>query len=175
MRTVLHRGLFGPCGHLFNTNCECKKETLYDYQKHLVDINVWPLETVFQTTPMNEILDRLEKFKFDAKSSACGTCRHDYKGRVTSIEKYVRSYFDGLCLDCLDRSKPKLADTDMDYWRHHELKEHEWVKGCRFPHKQPTWYFSFNGRKEERDRLIKEKNFASTDDHSDSDQDEHDE
>ena len=106
---------------------------------------------------MNEILDRLESFNFEAKSSACGPCRKDYGGMVRRTEKKVREYFDGLCLDCLNRSKPKLGNTDMDYWRHNDLKEHEWVMGCRFPHKQPTWYFSFNGRKEERDRLIKEK------------------
>ena len=106
---------------------------------------------------MNEILDRLESFNLEAKSSACGPCRKDYGGMVTRTEKKVREYFDGLCLDCLNRSKPKLGSTDMDYWRHNDLKEHDWVKGCRFPHKQPTWYFSFNGRKEERDRLIKEK------------------
>lgn len=76
---------------------------------------------------------------------------------VKRIETRVRGYFDGLCLDCLDRSKPKLGDADKDYWRHATLKEHEWVRGCRFPHKQSTWYFSFNGRKEDRDRLIKEK------------------
>ena len=124
---------------------------------------------------MNEILNRLQKFKFEAKSRSCGTCHIDYKGRVTRIENYVRKYFDGLCLDCLDRSKPKLGDTDTDYWCHHELKEDEWIKGCRFLHKQPTWYFSFNGRKEERDRLIKEKKFDSrpgrreSEDHSDGD------
>ena len=130
-------------------------ETLYSYQKHLFDLEVWPLEEVFQKTPMNEILNRLQKFNFQAKSRACGTCHIDYKGKVTRIEKYVRVYFDGLCLDCLDRSKPKLGDVDMDYWRHHKLREDDWIKGCRFPHKQPTWYFSFNGRKEERDRVMK--------------------
>ncbi len=130
---------------------------------------------------MNAILDRLKRFEFEAKSSVCGTCHQDYKGMVKRIENYVRHYFDGLCLDCLDRSKPKLRDIDMDYWRHHQLKENEWVKGCRFPHKQPTWYFSFNGRKEERDRLMKEKKFdgrprrRESEDHSDSDQEEHDE
>lgn len=67
----------------------------------------------------------------------------------------VNGYFHGLCLDCLDRSKPKVGDVDMDYWEHDQLKEHEWVHGCRFNHKQPTWYFSFNGRKEERDRMVK--------------------
>ena len=104
---------------------------------------------------MSEILYRLGKFKFEAKSSACGACRQDYKGKVTRTEEIVEDYFGGLCLDCLDRSKPKLGDPDMDYWRHHTLKENEWITGCRFRHKQPTWYFSFNGRKEERDRMVR--------------------
>ena len=104
---------------------------------------------------MNEILDRLGKFNFEAKASACGTCRHNYKSNVEHIQQYVSVYFDGLCLDCLDRSKPKLGDPDMDYWRHNRLKEDEVVRGCRFRHKQPTWYFSFNGRKEDRDRFMK--------------------
>ena len=111
--------------------------------------------------PMSEILDNLNKFNFEAaQPGACATyCRQDYKGMVSRIEERVREYFDGLCLDCLDRSKPKLEDIDVDYWRHNDLKEHEFVRGCRFLHRQPTWYFSFNGRKEERDRLVKEKRF----------------
>ena len=103
---------------------------------------------------MNEILDCLEKFKFEAKPSACGVCRRDYNGPIEETVKFVRYYFDGLCLDCLDRSKPKSKDPDMDYWRHNELKEHQWVTGCRVRHKQPSWYFSFMGRKEDRDRFM---------------------
>ncbi len=120
-------------------------------------MEIWPLETVFMKTCMSDILDNLKKFSYEAKSSACGSCRQDYRGMVMRIETRVRGYFNGLCLDCLDRSKPKHGDADTDYWRHATLKEHEWVRGCRFAHKQPTWYFSFNGRKEDRDRLVKEK------------------
>ena len=108
---------------------------------------------------MSELLQRLNKFNFEPKSSACGTCRQDYRVKVTRTVDYVDDYFDGLCLDCLDRSKPKLGDADMDYWRHNDVKENEWVTGCRFRHKQPTWYFSFNGRKEDRDRLMKVRPF----------------
>ena len=157
LQTVLHRGLFEPCDHLFKAKYACRKETLYDYQNHLFDIGVWPLETIFMKTYMTEILQNLTKFEYEAKSSACGECRRDYKGMVKRIRERVLKYFDGLCLDCLDRSKSKLNDADADYWCHATLKEHEWVRGCRFPHKQPTWYFSFNGRKEDRDRLVKEK------------------
>ena len=72
----------------------------------------------------------------------------------------VRRCFDGLCLDYLDSCKPKLGNSDMDYWLHATLKEYELVKGCRFLHKQPTRYFSFSGRKEERDRMVGKKNIS---------------
>ena len=156
LRTVLHRGLFKPCDHLFGATCRCRKVTLYDYQKHLYDIGVWPLETIFLKTSMGEILDNLQRFSYEAAPGACSSCKQNYNAIVAGVESQVRTYFDGLCLDCLDRSKPKLGDTDRDYWRHHKLSEDEWTSGCRFPHKQPTWYFSFNGRKEDRDRLAKE-------------------
>ncbi|KAL8897858.1 MAG: hypothetical protein Q9207_006987 [Kuettlingeria erythrocarpa] len=155
LRTVLFRGLWAPCHRLLNSSCTCRKATLYDYQQHLYSINVWPLETVFLHKSINEILENLTKFSYEAPAGACVLCRQNYKNIVTRVEENVSAYFDGLCLDCLDRSKPKTGDVDMDYWRHHELKEHEYTSGCRFPHRQPTWYFSFNGRKEERDRMAK--------------------
>lgn len=67
----------------------------------------------------------------------------------------TREYFDGLCLDCMDRSKSKTGDEDSDYWRHHQLQEGEWDHGCRVRHGEPTWYFSFLGRNEKRDLLLR--------------------
>lgn len=46
----------------------------------------------------------------------------------------------------MDASKPKLGDADEDYWRHSKLGV-QWDLGCRVRHKQPTWYFSFLGRR----------------------------
>ncbi|KAL9597608.1 MAG: hypothetical protein Q9219_005047 [cf. Caloplaca sp. 3 TL-2023] len=156
LRTVLFRGLWMPCHRLLQAECKCKEKTLFDYQKHLYDIEVWPLETTFLRYSIQSILGNLGQFSYEAPSSACNICKQDFKFLVESVVKMVQNYFQGLCLDCLDRSKPKTGDVDVDYWRHATLKEHEWIHGCRFTHKQPTWYFSFNGRKEERDRLIKE-------------------
>jgi len=45
----------------------------------------------------------------------------------------------------MDKSKPKTGDIDQDYWDHD--KERNWDYGCRIRHGQPTWYFSFMGRK----------------------------
>ncbi|KAL9004687.1 MAG: hypothetical protein Q9188_002502 [Gyalolechia gomerana] len=139
LRTVLFRGLWEPCHNLFETSCACKKETLYDYQNHLYSIHAWPLETVFFSASIREILDRLARFSYEAPTSACGQCQQDYKGIVARAVYRVQVYFDGLCLDCLDRSKPKTGHVDLDYWFHDKLREYEWVRGFRFPHGQPTW------------------------------------
>lgn len=46
----------------------------------------------------------------------------------------------------MDASNPKLGDADEDYWKHSKLGVH-WDQGCRIRHQQPTWYFSFLGRR----------------------------
>ena len=41
----------------------------------------------------------------------------------------------------------KSEDVDEEYWEHDISKE--WDAGCSIRHGQPTWYFSFVGRKTE--------------------------
>ena len=160
LRTIFHHGMFEPNEDLLTARCDCRKETLFDYEKHLFDIEVWPLEKMAAKTSINGLLMRLDKFGYHAKSSACANCRKDYKVIIERVIVRVRSYFDGLCLDCMDRSKPKLQDRDADYWNHNFLDEEEWSLGCRFSHGEPSWYFSFMGRKEDMDRFMKGKGHA---------------
>lgn len=44
-------------------------------------------------------------------------------------------------------------DKDDDYWRHNEPGA--WGDKCRIQHGQSTWYFSFMGRREDRDKFQK--------------------
>lgn len=104
---------------------------------------------------MTEILDRLDRFTYRPPNDACISCQKDYKRIVRGAQIYTRKYFDGLCLDCLNMSKT--GDMNEDYWLHNKLREYEWVDGCRFKHRQATWYFSFMGRKEQRDHFQKLK------------------
>lgn len=55
----------------------------------------------------------------------------------------ILSYWEGLCLDCMDFS---IGDSDKDYWAH--SSSDNWDRGCRLKHKRNTWYFSFMGRPE---------------------------
>lgn len=47
----------------------------------------------------------------------------------------------------MDASKPKLRDADEDYWNHAEDGV-AWDEDCRISHGQPSWYFSFLGRRQ---------------------------
>lgn len=106
---------------------------------------------------MTTILKRLNNFSFEASKDACQSCRVDYKNIVAAAQTKTRSYFDGLCLDCMDKTKPVTKDVDMDYWEHDSLGESDFMSHCRVNHHQPTWYFSFMGRREVLDRFLKEK------------------
>lgn len=147
--------LFASNARLLSATCKCKEATLFGYEKQLYDMNVWPLEQEAQRQSINAIIEKLKGFQYEPPSSACMCCRDDYDSHVAAASAYVASYFDGLCLNCMDRSKPKTGDSDNDYWQHLGLPESAIIKGCKFQHKQPTWYFSFMGRKEDRERAKK--------------------
>ena len=77
---------------------------------------------------------------------ACNSCVSNTSGTTVMATKMkVLDQFDGLCLDCMDKTRPKLKSVDEDYWRHDDLKV--WDTDCRISHGQSTWYFSFMGRK----------------------------
>lgn len=158
LRVILGRGLFEPNSELLQASCDCRIATLYFYEKHLFNIGVWPLDEAASKTCISRLLYLLRsKFEYEAKPDACVRCRTNYKAAIQSLAMRVGGYFDGLCLDCLDRSKTKFSRPGDDYWQHATLQEDDYCFGCRIEHKQPTWYFSFMGRKEDRDRMLKEK------------------
>jgi hypothetical protein len=43
---------------------------------------------------------------------------------------------------------------DEDYWRHNEFGYYRHRGTCRVSHGQPTWYFSFMGRKERQTKKM---------------------
>ena len=153
LRTILHRGLFKPVKELLKASCKCKEKTMFGFIEALDGTGVWPLDEVWHKKPVEEILDSLDAFSYDPAAKHCRSCRKNYNFTVKSAVNMTRKYFDGLCLDCMDRSKPKTRDEDSDYWQHNKLRPGEWDHNCRVNHGQPTWYFSFMGRKARRDYL----------------------
>ena len=147
LRSKLIRGLFDPVDKFLNNSCSCKEKSLYAYCKGLSKTGIWPLHSHHQKS-VQQILDSPGFIKFDCKipEGACSTCI--IKIRSAAIEETrvkIETDFGGLCLDCMNKTNPKTGDVDSDYWRHNERRD--WSADCRISHRQPTWYFSFMGRK----------------------------
>lgn len=180
LKTILHRELYNPIEALLESNCECKANTLFAYEKALYNTRAWPLEKAFLRESVNGLLRRLESFawttaagdlardvsatKSTVSVTNCTSCQQDFARVVREAVKTTREYFDGLCLgnacafpsatldltastDCMSMSNPKFGDSDSDYW-HHNMPRFAWDSNCSITHGQPTWYFSFMGRKE---------------------------
>ena len=85
------------------------------------------------------------------------TCKQNFANVVNRTIRKAQAYIDGLCLDCINSSQSKTSSVDDDYWRHATLKGYEIVNGCRVEsHSQPTWYFSFMGRREQMEHYRRE-------------------
>ncbi|KAF8866841.1 hypothetical protein BDZ45DRAFT_734865 [Acephala macrosclerotiorum] len=74
---------------------------------------------------------------------------------VDKIRERTITYWEGLCLDCMDLSQPKTASAHGDYFSHNILNE--WSRGCRTRHHRNTWYHSFMGRPDIMDKYQKDQ------------------
>lgn len=159
---------------LKSANCNCKEKTVFDYMRELQRVDIWPLEDSFKTTSMAGILEGLSDFNGSSigtrntstvsgaegatgadtgpqKSVCCRWCSQDWSKVVHNAEMRTDLHFDGLCLDCMDHTKNirLKGDEDDDYWRH-GWDRRKYDQKCRVSHGEPTWYFSFMGRREKR-------------------------
>ncbi|RHZ68423.1 hypothetical protein CDV55_104637 [Aspergillus turcosus] len=162
LRTVLHQALFTRVNEIIDrAGCACKEKTVFDFLKELRRIRVSPLDSSSTKASIAEMLDRLQQFNGantrgdtsvnQSRQSQCSICWLNGTDIVEKAIERVSKYFDGLCLDCMDRTKDLKVDRnkDQDYWFHH-LWQESYDRKCRISHGEPTWYFSFMGRKEKR-------------------------
>lgn len=135
--------------------CKCWDATIGQYLAALVKIDTFPVDDVIPRASINDIVARLKQFEFDY-IPACNRCRSiDWVYVVRKTVAATEAYFDGLCLDCMDRSKPKGKDLDDEYWRHNESMGGRWDTRCRIKHNQATWYVSWLGRDDTRQKLLR--------------------
>ncbi|KAL2866131.1 BTB/POZ domain-containing protein [Aspergillus lucknowensis] len=155
LRNILHNGLFNSLTQLLSAHgCSCREKTVFNYLRELHRIEVWPLENTMKHASINDMLDRLDDFNSEnvrpASADYCSTCSRGWEGIVARAAHDVRTYFGGLCLDCMSVSK-RLREghnLDHDYWTAGRNREYD--LHCRIDHGEPTWWFSFMGRRERR-------------------------
>lgn len=172
LRNVLHNGLFEHAANMLRyATCECKEKTFFEYFRELESIKVWPLENTMKHRSIDDIISNLRGFNasnvtahlekegstdadnadnLDTLGRMCMCRKVNWKAIVSSTADTVTVYFHGLCLDCMSVSKAlrEGRDPDHEYWASGRQKK--WDSKCRISHDEPTWYFSFMGRREKR-------------------------
>ncbi|KAK0124265.1 hypothetical protein ONS95_009238 [Cadophora gregata] len=141
LRGKLIRGLFDPVSSFLNAKCDCKEKALFAYNMGIGKTGIWPLHEHHKKS-IQEILDSkgFVKFECEVATDACVFCQaHCNPAVVHSLRHRISDHFEGLCLDCMKRTKG--GSVDDDYWEHD--KDKEWSRNCSIAHGQPTWYFSF--------------------------------
>lgn len=152
LKTILHRELYDPIETMLTSSrCTQHGDKGLDYQISLHTTGVWPFESKQKHNSMKSLTAKLKTFRRPSNEAitGCHGCTFDSVAVVAAAIDETEAYFDGLCLDCMNASRPKFGDSDEDYWRHGEPNI-DWSADCRFEHGEPTWYFSFMGRKEEQ-------------------------
>jgi hypothetical protein len=147
LRAKLLRGLFNPVSGFLTVNCSCSPHALKSFQVALSKTNIWPLHDQHKKS-VRAVLDSPGFKKWEPKipDNACSGCISRLSSRVImDVHNTISVDFHGLCLDCMKMTKT--GNEDDDYFEH-DLKK-KWDSGCRIKHGQPTWYFSYMGRKSE--------------------------
>jgi hypothetical protein len=140
IQSILDKELYFPLEKLHQADCTCRKETAFDYQDVLMNLECWPVDKAVKKYPLADIIDYLEKFEFVPKTAACesGACRHDFKNSVHIAIRKARFAFDGLCLDCMERSQAD--DTSRkEFLEKNAPYKGCWDMDCRFGHGRASW------------------------------------
>ncbi|ORY10862.1 hypothetical protein BCR34DRAFT_625062 [Clohesyomyces aquaticus] len=117
LKAVLHRNLWSSIGRILSScrSCSCWDKSIGRYIAELVHISVFPLDETFSQTSINQLFERLDRFRYTYTPN-CQKCEIiDWDHGVQKAISATKTYFHGLCMDCTDTSKPKRSDHHTDY------------------------------------------------------------
>ncbi|KAL2075340.1 hypothetical protein VTL71DRAFT_283 [Oculimacula yallundae] len=157
MRKEIVKGLFNPLNRICDRECAVHEKSIKSYLNAIRRTGVWPVEDI-QHKSNKDIIESAGFVNWIAAKpeNACISCLSSLSGaHVLKIRQAILTYWEGLCLDCMDISKPRTGSIDNDYWTHNDTRNYD--RGCRIRHKRNTWYFSFMGRAEIMDAFKHEQ------------------
>lgn len=129
---------------MLNRTCECRYKAHWLYCKALGNTGVWPIEPTAKTKSVSDLLEGLAGFSYTPPEEGCLRCKQHYDYTIKRVCQEVSTCFDGLCMSCMEMTKS--CNIDKEYWAHG--RSQDWNKGCEIRHGQPTWYFSYMGRRD---------------------------
>ncbi|RDW88201.1 hypothetical protein BP6252_00233 [Coleophoma cylindrospora] len=157
VRRKIIGGLFNPLKDIRNCRCAKSKDAVCSYLDGIFLTNVWPLDNNGKISN-KEIIDGpgIVDWKCELQEGACSICTDKLEGQhIKPLCRYVQNYWQGLCLDCMNITRPKTGNIHTDYWQHNALED--WDSKCRITHGRNTWYFSFMGRPEIMSSYLREQ------------------
>ncbi|KAI4629172.1 uncharacterized protein J4E87_003433 [Alternaria ethzedia] len=158
LRNSLHKSLYSRVGRILRSEtslCSCWDATIGRYQLALTKCDAWPVDDVLNYSSIGQVVRRLKAFDY-AYTAKCNRCRSiDWESTVLKAMSNTLGYFNGMCLDCMDRSKPRGDNLDDEYEKHNQSVGGRWDTKCRIKHGQPTWYISWLGRPDLREKILR--------------------
>ncbi|ORY09380.1 hypothetical protein BCR34DRAFT_589361 [Clohesyomyces aquaticus] len=156
VQSVLEKELNFPLEKLHYATCPCRKETAFDYEDALLKIDCWPLEKALKQYPIEEVIGRLRKFEFVPKTTSCESkaCLRDFKRSVNIAIDRAQQEFQGLCADCVKRSKPAAGRSPEAFLEKNSPYHGCWDMDCRYGHGRGTWFFSWMGPSSVRQQIL---------------------
>ena len=135
--------------------CSCWDAAIGRYLLALTKCNAWPVDDVLSYSSVIQVARRLKAFDYNY-TPKCARCRSiDWETIVLKAQTNTLGYFNGMCLDCMDRSKPRGEDPDDEYEKHNQSVNGRWDTQCRIKHGRPTWYISWLGRSDIREKILR--------------------
>ncbi|TVY29433.1 hypothetical protein LHYA1_G001871 [Lachnellula hyalina] len=171
MRGKIIAGLFEPLNDFCRLKCDVHEKCIAAYLEGVKRTEIWPLQHQHHKSN-KDVTDSIGflHWKCSIPKGACYLCQNQLSGaNIRKTRSDLMSYWEGLCLDCMDISQPKTGDSDTDYWLHNRLRI--WGSRCRLSHTRNTWYFSFMGRPEVMTKFQQEQQARKKAERYHSDQD----
>ncbi|CAG5181843.1 uncharacterized protein ALTATR162_LOCUS9863 [Alternaria atra] len=120
-----------------------------------INERMFVVDDVLNYSSIGQVVRRLKTFDY-AYTPKCNRCRSiDWETIVLKALSNTLGYFNGMCLDCMDRSKPRGDNLDDEYAKHNQSVGGRWDTQCRIKHGQPTWYISWLGRPDMREKILR--------------------
>jgi hypothetical protein len=172
MRKEIIAALFDPLDELDKCTCDGSAAAIKEYLRGVRKTGIWPLKKE-RTMSNDDVMGSIgiTHWKCEMPPKSCITCRRILGGmHIRQLQQDIRTYWHGLCLDCMDISNPRTGCIDSDYWLHNE--DRKWDRDCDITHGRNTWYFSFMGRaeimetrqREQKERKAQASRSANSDD-----------
>lgn len=151
IKSSILKALFDPIDNALKLTCPCKDASLVSWCKALSKSGIWPLAD-HDTKSVRDILQHPGTIHFRCvlPAEACEACKANFQpSKISRARDGSLTTFDGMCLDCMARSKGGQNGTNRSYWVHDTQRQ--WDTNCRINHGQATWFFSFLGKKKDMD------------------------